>query len=404
MRTLTLCSNLLKTVYEDLWSDALNYGTPLRAKLMQMRKPASAQTVTFPVKYALVQSGGARGDNEDLPTPGSSKEYPSSYSMKYNYWTVGWTGPAVAATENKSAAFANAFTQEMADAQKAFMTDLNRQLFGNGQCQLCLANGAHSGTLTLTVDNGISGDTTDGTTRRLYPGMLIDAWTSTTKEIDGAEISTIDSATQATMLSNVTCTDNAIIVRKGNRLASTYHELTGLAGLIGTSGTVQSIDSSTYTWWQSPGTQTTLGALDHQDMINCCQKVSQKRSDGDMPDLIVTTDGVINSYRETLEDSVRLDPLNIVGGYQAIGFYCGGREIPMITDLDCTWGDMWFLSTDQLEVRELLAMKWDDRWGTEFYPTQRRDSWEARMVYYSNLMTRARWAHSKLSGITETTT
>lgn len=400
--TVSVVSNLLKRVYEDVWSDALNYGTPLRAKLASRRKDIDSITHYFPLRYALVQSGGARGDNQDLPAPTSSKWLQANESAKYNYWAVGVTGPTVAGTQSKGAAFANALTEEMNNAQKAFLLDINRQLFGDGQCTLCLANGAHSGTLTLTVSDGL--EDTDGTDRRLYAGMLIDAWTTTTKEIDGAEISTIDSATQATMLTNVTCTDDAKIVRAGSRAASAYYEMNGLDGLIGTTGTVHGVDSSTYTWWVSPGIQTSLGTLDPQDMINCVQKIKQKRGDGMAPDLIVTTDGCLNAYRDVIEDSVRLEPLTIVGGFQTIAFHCGGAAIPITTDLDCPKGRMYFLSTDEMELIELMGMKWDDRYGTEFFPTWRRDAWEARMVYYANLKTRARWAHSYLDGITEVTT
>lgn len=400
---LSVITNLQKTVYLPVMEDAINLSTALLAQLSASPQRMTRESQQFAIRTEHNQGIGSRFDFVDTPTAGRGRWLQSTLTAKYHYGEIVISGPTVESTRSSDAAFARIIGEEMAGTINQFKLDQSRQIFGNGQGRLCLVNGAHTTTTTLTVDNGLSA--TDGTTRRLGVGMLLDVWNpSNVREASGVEIVSVDSATAVTLNSNVSLTTDGTVTRQNVRTPSAYAEMEGLENIVKATGALQSLNPSTagQEKWKSFKVTGSVGALDDQDMHSVVQAIEEGPAD-EAPDFIVTTNGVLNSFRQLYEDNVRFAPQEILGGYKALTFASGGKEMPMIVDYDCPKGLMYFLANTGVTFFELAPMRWREIGGNTMWPVQNRDAFSSLLLAYRQLGTLRRWENGLLSGITETT-
>lgn len=400
---LSVITNLQKTVYLPVMQDAINLSTALLAQLSASPQKMNREQQVFAIRVGNNQGIGSRFDYTDTPTAGKGKWLQSTVTAKFHYADIEISGPTVESTRSSDAAFARIIGEEMTGTINQFRLDQSRQIFGNGQGKLCLVNGAHTTTKTLTVDNGLSA--TDGTTRRLEVDMLIDVWNpSNVREAAGVEIASVDSATQVTLSSNVALTTDGTVTRQNVRDSSNYAEMEGLENIVKATGALQGLNPGTtgQEKWKSFKVTTSVGALDDQNMHSVVQAIEEGPAD-EAPDYIVTTNGVLNSFRQLYEDNVRFEPQQIRGGYKAITFASGGKELPMIVDYDCPKGLMYFLANTGVAFFELAPMRWREISGQTMWPVQNRDAFASLLLAYRQLGTLRRWENGLLSGITETT-
>ena len=166
----------------------------------------------------------------------------------------------------------------------------------------------------------------------------------------------------------------------------------GLGNLVEASGTVGGINRATggNEFWRSYE-ENTAGALTTADMTTAYNTVS---IGNDHPDVILTTQTLFEKYESLLTPQLRYtdtDKANF--GFQNLLF----KSAPVMYDVDCTAGVMYFLNSKYLTLVG-HSSKWFDQ--TEFVRPENMDARYAVIFCYGNLTVRNAKKQGKLTART----
>ena len=164
----------------------------------------------------------------------------------------------------------------------------------------------------------------------------------------------------------------------------------GLGNLVESGNTVGGINSSTYSWWASKE-ENTATALTLAQMSSLYNGVSVGN---DHPDLLLTTQTLFEKYEALLQPNLRYtDTKTADAGFQNLLF----KASPVMYDVSCTAGVMYFLNTKYLTLVGHSA-KWFQQ--TEFVRPEDLDARYALIMCYGNLTVRNRKKQGKLTAKT----
>jgi len=398
---LTVADLLLKEFYLPGMREVLNLGTPLFSQMRRNTDAIEGDGAILVLHTALNEGVGARGEWDELPDAGEPEFKRATLPLKYNYGHLKLSGPSMAATRSKAGSFARAMEVSVSDLQNSLKRDLERQCFGNGFGTLCLVNGAVTNDATIVCDGGLSA--TDGTSRRIRRNMVLDIWNAagTALQAQNVKVSSVTDTATFVLTSDVTVSDGAIVTRAGVRTASVGKEFGGLASMVVGSGALYGMNPATAgeEFWKAH-MDTAGGALDIMNMLALVDEIEEDV--GEQPGLILTTKGMIRQYFDLLTDEVRINtPLSLNGGYQAVGFYAGGKQIPMLPVYDQTKGRMDFLNMKDIQLYEQGDFTWLDEGAGVLQKVSNVDAWHAELALYANIGTTRRNAHGAMTGLTE---
>lgn len=309
------------------------------------------------------------------PRSGKAKYQQPVAPVKYAFGTLELTDQAIEAASNgEIKAIASILSTEIEALKDDIKMDLNRQLHGYGAGNLCLANGAGSSSTTLTVDNHPAGlDATD----YLAEGMFI--------SIGGGaatEISTVDSATQVTLATARTWSDDAVVTK------ADADEMMGLSGLIddGTNvATIQGITRSSNPWSKSH-VDDTSEALSESDMISVYLK-TLRHGGGKVWIMGETLYAKYGTLLTSLKKTANLKEV-LSGGWMGLEFM--GGKVGVMLDPDCPTGYAQLVDFDALTIAEMSKpFQWleaDAHGGILKRSSTNRTVWEGTLKYYANLV------------------
>jgi len=238
--------------------------------------------------------------------------------------------------------------------------DMSRQIFGDGAGRLAVCNGAGSTTKTLVVDHPWFAQATIF----LKPGMLIDIYKSDgTKEVDSAEIDTVDSDTQVTLLTDESWSDNSYVRREDTYAASLVPGVGEMMGIMGFcsnadppglhSAGLQNLPVATYPMWKAtvdtassprPFTDDLVWSVLDKDWVDA--------------DVLFITRKIRRVWLAYLKNFGNFDLAKSSvkwGKWEGVPFYHDGKIFPMIPDkfipdghvLGVNKGDITIFCTDQ---------------------------------------------------------
>jgi hypothetical protein len=398
---LTVADVLLKEFFLPGLREVLNLGTPMFSQLKRNTDDIEGKEAKMVLHTALNEGVGARGEWDELPDAGEPEFKEATLPLRYQYARLKLSGPSMTATRSKAASFARAMEVSVTDLQNSLKRDLERQVFGDGFGKLCLVNGAVTNGATIVVDGGLSA--LDGTTRRIRRNMILDIWNAagTALTATGVKVSSVTDAQTFVLTSQVSAENDGIVTRSGVRTASVGKEFGGLATMVVGSGALYGLNPATAgeEFWKAH-MNTTGGALDIMDMLALADEIGEDV--GEKPNLILTTDGMIRQYFDMLTDEVRINtPLELAGGYRAVSFYAGGREIPMLPVYDQIKGRMDFLNMKDISLYEQTDFTWLNQDGSILRKVPNVDAWQAELALYANIGTTRRNAHGAMTDLTE---
>ena len=420
-QTLTTFAGALKRNYSGPIIDALNNMTPLYRLLEKDEESVSGEDLKayIPFKSRRTQGIGARAEGGALPTARHTKVTQMAVPLAYIYGAIQFSGQAIKASQKSATAFAKVVDLEINDMIEAIKIDVNRQFFGDATGALCMTNGTGAGSSsTVTVD-------TPGT-QWLEEGMPIQSFPDKTTGAAVADSDISEGLTEATshivgrILSDTTFqlndyndaeittekwADNRYIFRWGSRA----NEMMGLKGIIdneaikGTSSwfgdgtavtTIQGLSRATYPILDAviehnSNTNTAISEKRIQSLLDSIEKASGKKDN--QPHLImVTTYGVRKNLVDLLQADRRyMQPLKLVGGWQALGYQSGNYQIPLIVDRHALPNSILVLDRRYLKIYRASNFDWMDMDGSMFQrkidSSGRYDSYEAVLYSYSNL-------------------
>ena len=302
-------------------------------------------------------------------------------AMKYAFLTYGFTDQALTiAKKQGKEAIAGAFDAEFKTGMITAKKHLNRILHGDGNGQLCLANGAGISTTALVVDNAKSEGGKGRSTKFLAAGQLITIGTT------DAEISTVDSSTGVTLAAAVSWSDNDVITLRSD------DEAMGLAGHIDDGdnvATYQNLARSTNPVLKSQ-VDDTAEALTEADMIDI---VLQACEFGDGPDVGLVNQDLWRKYGALLLSQKRNNTAKPVlgGGWSGLMLDVGAKSIPIICDYETWDGYVQFPAFAGLTIAEASEMlEWlagyDGKGDVLRRSPDNRTAWEGTQKWYFNLV------------------
>ena len=292
-------------------------------------------------KQKLLAAGGTStraSSNSSYPTAKSSTpSYHLVYMKRSQMFSMQFDGFSL---ELASKAGASMDPQEF-EKKGLFINladDMSRQLMGDGSGILATVNGAVVTSATVVVDHPLYANAT----KFLKKGMLIDIYNGVTKQVDSAEILSVDSATQITLTAAVSCVDDAVI-----RLEDTYTatEGAGLGEMMGIDGIIRATDPPAPN--ASAGLQGLLVANDPEwkCYVNAnggtlrdiseilIEKCFDEVEGWSKPSVLLTTHGVRRSWASKLTAYKELPNQKVLwGGWEGLPFNYDGKLIPMVPD------------------------------------------------------------------------
>lgn len=390
MADLTTYDAVLKEFYlKGPIQKALNLANVLFSRIERDSQSILGEYAVIPVMVAATQAVGARSERATLPTAQEATYVRTQTPLRYNYARIRISGPALALTKGNEGAFVRVADSEIKSAVESLRKDINRQIFGWGTGQLCLANGAGANTTTLTVD-------TPGN-KFLKKNMYIDIYTAAgAREVDSIQITAVTGTTTATLASAQTWSDNAIVYREDARNV----EMMGLRGIIESSlvTTLYNVSRDTYPEFagnllDNAGTNRALSlALLDQAFDKSGEEVGLE------PTLIISNHALKRKYAALVTAQKRfVNTMKLDGGYTAVEF----NDKPWVADTDAPPNRIFFCHEPVIVLYRASDFDWMDEDGAILSRVSGVDAYEATLFHYAELGCQNPKAQTELADITE---
>lgn len=391
--TTTTLGDLLKNVYGKRLIQQQNKAAFLYKMLPKSpEKPIGKGFFPAVSVSGNQQGGGAINESEALRTAGNEDVQQFKIVPKVNQWTIQISGLARAVSEGQEASFASGVVRQLDEALENMLKDCNRQAYGRGNGLLATV----SATATSTVQ-------TFDTVQYLKPGMVVDAYTGSTRSVDSATISSVDRANnQVTFSASITLTINDQLVREETRVsaASDGKEMAGTTLIIddGTIATTfQNLSRSTYPILK--------GNVIDAGSVNLTNDILQRGADeasivGDgRIDMIIMRHGQRRKYLDLTTPDKRFLDDKLDRGFQYI--YWNGIKIYI--DVDAPKSEVIMLTQKHLERFEVRGIHLADDDNSILKWNGTSDTFIAYYRMYGNLGSLKPNAHTRIKGLNEPT-
>ena len=404
--TITELNDLAKDFFTNVWANQTNPETALKAQFASLQGAQfTGKKWIFGIKSFIGGASANVGANKTLPPADEGQYDQGEMNVVRTYTRLALDGLAIEVTKRQQGSYRPALAETMSDRLQAHDLEVNRQLFcaGDGKLADVLTDSATDQVLELdySVTNGGAG------AKHLYTGDKVAFYSSngvtlrnrrTVTAVDyGTNTITLDSDPDTTAGDFVTrSTDD-----DDNKTAG---EANGLLISVEASTTFETIPITAN--WQSvvlanSGTLREISDSLVMQMIETIRSRSRQ-----VPNLIVTTPGVVLKYSELFLPLRRLDgqDVQLLGGYKPIAaiIHAGGA-IPVLGDIDCPGSRMFFLNTSAFRMADVVGTEWADMDGNTFDRVTDKDAIEGYIRKYWNLATIQRNANGVIEDLNDLT-
>lgn len=402
--TLTDIGAYLKEVYTGRIREQLNNEIKTLKRIMRSSAGVTNETggkyVTFPIHTRRNAGIGSRYENEALPTPGKQGHAAARVGLKYGYGGVQLTGQTISLSDTNPKAFAKALDDEVEGLKNDLKVDMNRQVYGTGSGAIGVVKTTATATNTVAVVDG----------RLFQIGAVVDVITLPTTVVASARTIT---AIVLTAGANTITVDGAafiptaadIITRTGSGPgASGNREITGLAAIVSTTGTLYNVDPTVEPEWKAnvDSNGGTPRALSESRMTTMADAITAR---GGTTSVIFQSLGTRRAYANLLTQQRQVvNEQKFTGGFSGLAFVTDEGEIPVVADKDAPLGSQYFINEDALTFYRDEEWHWMDRdsmWKQVVNAGGVFDAWFANLVEYHELGTDRRNTHGLISDLTE---
>lgn len=429
--TVANISELLKETYSpDVINKQFKDFTQTYDRLEKSDRRIAGKKYNFNITYANPMGGGARGDNQLLPSPLTGKYDQGNIVPTFNYHRLRHTGPAIEAAKGNASAFMEAMGGEVEMALNALAVDLNRQCHSDGFGALATLTAASdslstTATWTATCDNDVG-------LMNLQEGMVIDFYNTAGAIDQSATSSRILSLNPATKVITFEANDGtykadhpivaarsytiatdtvpsgSVIVRQGAREAAfatsdTPIEITGLEGIYDDGTLLASFEGVTISG-NPKWTANVLGnsGVNRELTQNLMlQAINRTRiASGRQINKIRMGLGQQRKYFELLAPDVRYVPTKLEGGYETLTFSAGDGKIEIFVDPAQPPNKMYFEPNGVIKKYEQKPLGWIEA-DQRLHQRADYDAYDQALCIYTNLGVENRNSLSLLKDLTE---
>ena len=353
------------------------------------------QGIQMPVSMRGNESGSAINEEEGFRTPQSLQPIRPSITPKRVVWPFEVTGSAIELSETDKQAFAGAIDAQQKDNLARMMSDLNRQSLSAGTGQMSLVNGAVVVAAVVAVDNPF----------RFRANMVLDAFDTLAgggiKEIDARTVIAVDyDASTITFDQNVSCSDNAILVKAGIHDGAPVDgkELSGLQKICDTTAfgnLFEGVDATTFPEWQG----NVVDGLAAPISQNLLQRTEDRAAvvGGSRPDLLVSNYGQARTFLNTEIQKTRYEATKIEGGKTVLKW----NNMEWMLEKDYDLGEVGLFNSNHVYKFQTKDVHLAQHDGKVVQRVTGFDKVAGYYVYYGNLGTWKRNAHARIINLQE---
>lgn len=380
----------------------------------------------FAVRQSANESVGARAENHKIPEPLSADGVQGRIKPKAAYGTLRMSGLALEAGKGNLAAFVDAKADAVMDLYKSIVTDLNRQCHGDGYGSLGtlsqVATPATGGTWTITLDN-------DRGVRYIRKGMVVDFYVSNSivTSAAAARVQSVNPSTKVVTMESMkttyqgfhpnggtytagatTIASAAEVVRYGSRedghaITDTHREVMGLLGMYDNGSLITTFENINTT--NDPEFKANIlsnSSVNREltiDLMLAAMDMSSTRGSAEA-NLIRMGLGQRRKYFGLLAPDIRFQPLQLIGGYEKLGFSQNGA-VSIITDKYTQPNRLFFEPDGAIKKYELTPLGWGGFDPNRMHWRQDYDQMTMYLRTFTNLGVENRPGLTLLSDLTE---
>lgn len=366
----------LKENYLPAWRNMLGIEpSALLGKIKKVKLTSNKIVASAPIGLSGGFGFGAEG--QATPAAGGVKVERFETNAKDMYVNVVISEKAVKLT-NSGGAMANALTTEIDGAYATAKWNVGRALFGNGTGILTTISAVSSAGNTITV-----ADTT-----YLKEGLIIDIYATggTSPQTNGAgrRVTSIDRTNKTITISGDASTFSAGFITVQN---SYKREITGLGTIFDDSVTSIYGISKTANPFLKPVVRDAGSDIDDGIITKALRQAkNEKNSDIDM---ILCGDEAYDNYISYLRvNNIRVEDMshNIQGGFKAIKFIFGNKEVDIVNESFVPAKEMWGVETGCLELHSVDWNFAELQGGGIFNLMENQSCYRALLTNYGDLI------------------
>lgn len=409
---LTTAAGILKEFYLPAVREQINNKIPFLQQLEKNTEDVEGSEAVISLHLSRSAGVGARLEGGTLPTAGNQGYTKQRVPLRTQTARGKVSIQAIKALATNRSSFERAVDSEMTRLQNDAKRDVNRQLFGTSDGVIAtLAVSTSSTTVNLAAS------TTPAQLRQLEKDMVIDIGTvaSPTATASARTISSINRAAKTLVISGAAIsgatTDRIFRQGSGGAIGGIGQaELTGLPTIVDSTGTLYSVNPSTYDSWSSYEDANGGTARSVSENLFETAMDEIEIAGGTEINLWVTTHGVRRAYGNLLS-ALKRSPgtIDLKGGYKALDVTAGGRTAGMMVDRDCpqqivsstTCGSAFAVNTDHLQKHEEADWGFMDEDGAILSRVPNELAYEFTLYSIFEQTTDKRNAHGRLDNITE---
>lgn len=372
-QTLKTFEKALKENYLPVWKNQL--GVEPSAILSKIKKvPLKSDKIVATAPIGLSGGFGFGAEGQATPAAGNVQFERFETRAKDMYVNICISAKAVRLT-GSGGAMANALDTEVKAAYETAKWNTGRSLFGNG-----------TGILTNIEALGVAGNTiTVADTSYVKEGLIVDVY-----ETDGAEpvstrrIKSVDRTAKKITLSGDAATFNAGFITVQN---SYNREITGLGAIFDNTIThLYGVEKATNPFIYPVAID---GQNDVDDGLITKALRTAKNEKNSNVDMILAGDDAYDNYVTYLRvNNIRVEDMShtISGGFKAIKFIFGNREVDIVNESFVPAAEMWGVDTSCLELH---TQEWnfaDLQGGGIFNLMENQSIYRALLANYGDLI------------------
>ena len=414
MATLSNMDAILKDDYKEYW-EQFNQTCFILAQLAPQSDTIQGRRATHAIHTGRSGAVGARRDGVTLPTAARQRHTTVQVPLRYVYGRIELSLPLINQASGGSASFVDSMENEMSGIRNDGGRDVCRQAWGtsNGVVAQC-------GTTSSSTTVQLASTTTAAQMRHLFVGRRIDIGTvaSPTTIADSVSITAVSTSSKTITISGSAVTTSSshyvFIEDAGGASDNTGNvddgqsELTGLQTIVDDSGTLHTVNPSTYPIWvaQEYGNSGTNRAL-AETMVT--QAIMQNTVEsGETVDVLISNIGVGIVAQQILAAYNRnVDTVEFKGGFKGLKWSTpgvggsGSRDVGWFVDFDCPANSIYGINTGRLRLYQDAPWTWMDNDGAVLSRVQNYPAFEATLYTSMELACVQRNAHFKITDLTE---
>lgn len=377
MQNLKTFEKALKEHYLPVWQNQL--GIEPSALLSKLKKvPLESNEIVASAPIGLSGGFGFGEEGKATPASGGVRFERFKTNAKDMYVNVCISAKAVRLT-GSGGAMANALDTEIKAAYDTAKWNVARSLFGNGLGKLT----------TITAMSAAGNTVSVADTSNLKEGLIVDfyatnATVGSAPALAGRRITSVDRANKKITFDGETATLAAGFVTIQN---SYGRELTGLGAIFDDSITTLYGVTKSSNPIIKPVTKDAGQDIDDTVITQALRTAkSEKNSEVDM---ILCGDGAYDSYCEYLRTkNTRIEDIShtLKGGFKAIKFIFGNREVDIVNESHVPNAEMWGIDSKAVKLHMQDWNFADLQGGGIFNLMENQSVYRALLVNYGNLM------------------